>query len=332
MEPSDAGRQLGLAEQSDCARPFSLLKQPSNAATPYAMVSTLHIANAMTAEGQLVPDKWKDRIIIELGANHINTIAQSLFKQKSFTGKYFVLSFEPVLDKYAANLGDASLPGRLTPAGYHNQRGIILPFAVGPDEGTAEFNVPSGGAGCASLLNLNPQNKGKRHLNWACEQVADVRRTQVISLRTVLGFLPSGSEVPFLKVDVQRVDLRAVLSAGDRIKALQRVQMEVTSGPGERGQGSCYEALRKMAQVGFRLATAQEVAGFAPLEGAYGTPLVYDGGPIQCNFTVAGKKTQLGDEVDVFFIRQDPPVPTAFHLLGRSELKLWRSGSKDPKE
>jgi hypothetical protein len=314
--PVDVGRRLTAAEQPDGSRPFTIIRHSrKKTGSPYALVSTLHIANVLTEDGQLIPNKWKDRIIIELGANHIYTVAQSLFKQKVFSGKYFVLSFEPVLDKYAANLADASYPGKISPVGYHNPRGLILPFAVGPNEGIAQMNVPSGGAGCATLGDLNPTGKAKRELSWGCELLADVRRTPVVTLYTVLGWLPSGSEVAFLKVDIQRLDLQGVLSAGDRIKRVQRVQMEVSSGPNEHGSGSCYEAVSKMAKVGYRVASEREIAGFAPLNGAYGTPLVYAGGPLHCNHTMGAK---MRGEVDVFFIREDPPVDIPFHIRWRA--------------
>ena len=50
-----------------------------------------------------------------------------------------------------------------------------------------------------------------------------------VTLRTVLRWLPAGSEVDFLKSDIQGMDLQALRSAGDQLGRLRRVQMEVRS-------------------------------------------------------------------------------------------------------
>ena len=60
-------------------------------------------AQVQLARLPLVPEQFRDRIIIELGANTVYTVRDTLLKQPKFRGHY-VLSFEPLLDKYAANL------------------------------------------------------------------------------------------------------------------------------------------------------------------------------------------------------------------------------------
>ena len=73
--------------------------------------------------------------------------------------KAFVLTFEPLLDKYAVLLargtkrfhGAGSLD-QAVPLAHHHQRGVVLPIAVSPAHGSrmATINV-SRIAGCSSL-------------------------------------------------------------------------------------------------------------------------------------------------------------------------------------
>ena len=65
----------------------------------------------------------------------------------------------------------------------------------------------------------------------------------------------------------------------------------------------CAEVVVAMGGLGFRLASAAEVDGFAPLEGAFGTPLVYQGSETTCASTHR-------QEVDLFFVRK-ANTPTA---------------------
>ena len=81
---------------------------------------------------------------------------------------------------------------------------------------------------------------------------------------------------------------------------LRRVQMEAALGHHyNSGSPGCADVVSAMGGLGFRLASAAEIDGFAPLEGAFGTPLVYAGSPTTCASTEK-------QEVDIFFIRKDP--------------------------
>ena len=84
---------------------------------------------------------------------------------------------------------------------------------------------------------------------------------------------------------------------------LRRVQMEAALGHHyNSGSPGCADVVSAMGGLGFRLASAAEIDGFAPLEGAFGTPLVYQGSEITCASTHR-------QEVDLFFIRRDRPPP-----------------------
>ena len=93
------------------------------------------------------------------------------------------------------------------------------------------------------------------------------------------------------------MDLHAVLSAGDRIRRLRRIQIEVPLQHHYNQGATCQGAIDAMAERGFVLATAGEVGTWAPIKGAYGNQLIYKGSRTTCRTS--------GEEADVFFIRVD---------------------------
>jgi len=249
-----------------------------------------------------VPAGFAGKVLIELGANSVYTVRDTLLKQPEFK-RHFVLSFEPLLDKYAANLAARSKAVMRASLGHHHRRGIVLPLAIGPHEGMQELMV-SDIDGCSSLLNFSRggADKGKA-TRPGCSVARERRLVPTVTLRTALGWLPPESSVDFLKSDIQGMDLAAIESAGDQIHRLNRVQMEVALGYHfNEGSPTCAEVLKKMEVLGFRLATAAEAQGYAPLHGAYGTPLVYADGPVNCD-------TRGRTEADMFFIRKKFVTP-----------------------
>jgi FkbM family methyltransferase len=208
--------------------------------------------------------------------------------KRPFFQRHFVVSFEPVLDKYATNLAIGKPIHRID-LGSHHQRGLMLPFAVGPTEGMLSLRV-SDTDGCSSLLNLTGARRG-------CNRAQELRRVPAVTLHTVLGWLPEGADVDFLKVDIQGMDVPAILSAGDRLRSIRRMQFEVPMDVHlQEGVRGCQPSVDAIAAFGFRLATAAEVGEYAPLAGAYGSPLIYAGGKVQCSTRGVG-------EADVFLVR-----------------------------
>ena len=284
------GRQL---EEAGSAGQCKLERSCAYSIDEEAMVSQVQLVKL-----PLVPEAYRERIIIELGANTVYTVRDTLLKQPRFKNP-FVVSFEPLLDKYASNLAARSKAVMRAALGHHHRRGVILPFAVGPTEGVMDLQV-SDIDGCSSLLNFSASGKrgGKAKGRPGCSVARERRRVPGVTLRTVLRWLPAGSEVDFLKSDIQGMDLHALRSAGDQVGRLRRVQMEAALGHHYNSDSpSCAEVLVAMGGLGFRLATAAEVDGFAPLEGAFGTPLVYQGSETTCASTHR-------QEVDLFFVRK----------------------------
>ena len=263
-------------------------------------------------EGPSIVPSFYKHVIIELGANFLYTVRDSLLNEKATRlgdrakttiprlplplKSVYLLSFEPQLHKYAQNL--ASFPtdklrkGTTTPmVGQHHPQGVILPFAVGPTDGTLSLHVSSGDA-CSSTMPFSDKASAM------CKGMVNELRVPSVSLRTVLGWISPDQIVEFVKIDIQGQDFFAVLSAGDAIHRLRRVQLEAPIKHSHNdGVPQCKQVLKKMIALGFRLGTAAEVTGWAPLEGAYDTPLMYEGGATDCEST-----PEFG-EVDMFFVR-----------------------------
>eukprot|EP00295_Goniomonas_pacifica_P034284 CAMPEP_0175971768 /NCGR_PEP_ID=MMETSP0108-20121206/41844_1 /TAXON_ID=195067 ORGANISM="Goniomonas pacifica, Strain CCMP1869" /NCGR_SAMPLE_ID=MMETSP0108 /ASSEMBLY_ACC=CAM_ASM_000204 /LENGTH=254 /DNA_ID=CAMNT_0017300985 /DNA_START=250 /DNA_END=1012 /DNA_ORIENTATION=- len=201
------------------------------------------------------------KVWIEVGTSDFGLAAESL-PQDHLPDDVFVVSFEPVLDKYASVLTrgapDAERRRRYSThvgLGRYSDRGIVLPFAIGPEEGMADFNIQEFDA-CSSLLLPQPAERGYSglELHERCKTAVERRRVPVVSLQTVIEQWLGGREIQRLKVDAQGFDLQVVRSAGTQMHTLQRVSLEVNSDDCDlpyRGQPRCSEVMNFMSAFGF---------------------------------------------------------------------------------
>ena len=142
---SGALRRVGSA---DVALPLARrLEEASSAgqcklerSCAYSIDEDAMVAQVQLVKLPLVPEAYRERIIIELGANTVYTVRDTLLKQPRFKNP-FVVSFEPLLDKYASNLAARSKAVMRAALGHHHRRGVILPFAVGPTEGVMDLQA-----------------------------------------------------------------------------------------------------------------------------------------------------------------------------------------------
>ncbi|CAE7226640.1 unnamed protein product [Symbiodinium natans] len=111
-------------------------------------------------------------------------------------------------------------------------RGMVFPFAVGC-EGMAEFRVTEEDA-CSTLLDLaqstlpeDYQHPLLPNFKADCATAKETRKVPCISLEHVLRHWLEGREVWFLKVDAEGSDLKVVQSAGDMLRKIRHVQVEV---------------------------------------------------------------------------------------------------------
>ena len=179
-----------------------------------------------------------------------------------------LISFEPLLDKYARYLSFQSV-GEVpaTPGWSVPDRAIVLPFAVGAPEGSSQFHV-SQMDGCSSMLPVSQQAlRGPwSDENWfmfkfcaSVNHASPQRRVPIVSLDTVLSRWLNGRKVSFVKIDAQSYDLRVVRSGRQQLLGGQvyAAQLEITADhchPGYIGGHLCTETVDGMAELGFETA------------------------------------------------------------------------------
>ena len=79
-------------------------------------------------DGSLAGVPEGTHLVLEIGANTRNTLDRELLPQRPDA---FLITFEPLLDKYAALLARNSRPDTRATLGAHHPRGLVLPFVVG---------------------------------------------------------------------------------------------------------------------------------------------------------------------------------------------------------
>ena len=267
----------------------------SSATAVRATLDVLELSN-----GRIPVPPNLTRTVIEIGCNGHNLAWDSPFGIRGVEGikqhlpiakqtHVLLVSFEPLLDKYTQylsiqsgqlyaeemldkpdNRGRKELWSRVErprPAGWSVPgRAIVLPFAVGMPEGTADFHVAQSD-GCSSLLPMDankhldfrtPQKKWMvGFMQRFCGRSAAVRRVPVVSLGTILERWLPKRQIDYVRVDAQGYDLRVVLSAPP--EALARVgafELEITSSDLRTpyaGADLCPEVVGNMSRLGFRL-------------------------------------------------------------------------------
>ena len=230
--------------------------------------ATIDVAR-LRANGTLPIPPGTTEIIMEIGANTRNTADLELLPHRP--GAYLI-SFEPLLDKYGTLLSRNSMHDHRSPLGHHHKRGLVLPFAVAKRDGFATFHLDGTVDGCASLLNAT----GRRSIHGCASTGSgdrEERRVPTVSLRTVLGRWLAWEEgggwpVAYLKIDSQGMDVQVLESAGELMGRIQQVEMEVVRDTCPRmyeAAPSCSESVEAMARFGF---TAEKTCASARFPGA----------------------------------------------------------------
>jgi len=205
-------------------------------ATADALYATLHVAHLNDGVVQ-VPSRTR-RIIMEVGCSDRDTMDNDELN-KPLLNDTFLISFEPLLDKYATLLarGNVRFNGRLStdravPLGHHHPRGVVLPFAVTPHarrHGLASINV-SRIAGCSSLVPFN------ENTTWGSQCFTDARGggmfeqrlVPAISISNALALAPAHLPIAKLKLDAQGLDFKMLRAAGGAALArVQELELEV---------------------------------------------------------------------------------------------------------
>eukprot|EP00747_Dinoflagellata_sp_TGD_P097603 gnl/TRDRNA2_/TRDRNA2_167183_c0_seq2.p1 gnl/TRDRNA2_/TRDRNA2_167183_c0~~gnl/TRDRNA2_/TRDRNA2_167183_c0_seq2.p1 ORF type:complete len:359 (-),score=44.60 gnl/TRDRNA2_/TRDRNA2_167183_c0_seq2:56-1132(-) len=178
------------------------------------------------ANGTLVIHPRVRRLLVDVGA-HRETQFLEHARQSEDT---MVIAFEPLVG-YAP--GDTWWPKAQDKA-----RVLLVPAAIGNDDTwqwPTSGKVDSGArprpqrllhaytnenSGLSSMLPLS--DAMTRSGNFSSAEVM----VEILSLEEVLDRVPMHVEIPLVKVDVQGFDLVAVLSAGEQLRRLARIQVE----------------------------------------------------------------------------------------------------------
>lgn len=117
------------------------------------LLSVLHLAQT-NPDGGLVMPPTTQHVIIEIGCSDRDTADDLLLPNDPHA---FLISFEPLLDKYSLLLGrgtaryHANKKDLSVPLGHHHPRGIVLPVAVSPaGAGFTSINVSRCARACAA--------------------------------------------------------------------------------------------------------------------------------------------------------------------------------------
>lgn len=237
-----------------------------------ALTATMHVAHL--SGGTLTMPPGLNSVVIEIGCSDRDTMDD--WELDTYFPNSFLLSFEPLVDKYALLLakGTRRFVGHKrdagVPLGRHHQRGIVLPLAVSPAGGAINFTV-SRVAGCSSMAQIHPNSRYKSVLRgWGlnCEEGLERRIVPSITLEQALrltGELP----VLRLKIDAQGVDLQLVRSVPPAYftRRVETVELEFASDackdkPLYVGQASASEVSAYLASLGYsKTFTAESAAG-----------------------------------------------------------------------
>lgn len=226
------------------------------------LLATTHVA-MLAPDGQsLRMPRRTEYAMLEIGASDWDTLDETdLDKHK---GRAFLVSFEPLLDKYAVLLArgtrryHGSAHDLAVPLAHHHRHGVVLPLAVSPRGGPFNITVHKR-AGCSSLLAANSTSTA----TWGrlCQHVLESRRVESVTLLQGMRLAgPATLPIRFLKIDAQGVDLKLVKALeaeapGYLYRRVNSVQIETRTSqctPLYEGQETCDEARDFMVNLGYR--------------------------------------------------------------------------------
>ena len=253
--------QLWCPQNGDVRR-LSTASTTGVQVTDTKLLATVHVAQ-LHDSAIIVPEQMK-HIWIEIGCSDRDTLDDTLEKDDSIAYRFghgktnvnntFLISFEPLLDKWAILLargnrryhgshGDIRRPvtDRAVPLGHHHKRGVVLPFAVAPHDndsngGLSTINV-SRIAGCSSLMAFNEQAKwgehcytrGKKDSSGNAGGIMESRLVPTISITKALRLAPSHLPISRLKIDAQGLDSQILRAAAADLDRVYFVEIEVVS-------------------------------------------------------------------------------------------------------
>lgn len=241
MEGLDVTCKAGLRDVNEfCKRPDAMRACALTCDTCTALTVPINVA---FLHGGVLPIPANySTLIFEIGASDRNTADLEILPRLP---NAFVVTAEPLLDKYARALGRrrpaTEIIEILEPLGQHHDRGLILPIAVGPvaaidaseafrhagatsGRGKVSSFTVSAVSGCSSLAKMAPRSQFGA---W-CRSGRSQRQVWTVPLAQMLEWA-GGRQIDFIKIDAQGLDLDIVLSGGPMLSRVMRVAMETIS-------------------------------------------------------------------------------------------------------
>jgi len=254
---------------------------------------------------------------LEIGTNSRDLVAEDM-RLEAFVRGVFLLSFEPLLDKYAFVLnqyggGRAEVVHAL---GRQHEQAMVFPLAVGCN-GSAKLFVTKTD-GCSSLYEPRGNDFAKdpasgawkEWVGQACVQIADTRRVPCISLEHIIDKWLNGSNVEYLKIDAQGSDLAIVQSAGTLVDRLRAVTVEATCDSVARlyeGTANCTAIYGAMRRLGFLNVFQEHCTRFPCASGKQG--ICRTCGMIRFHPASCRACTGAQVEIDITFLRRSASLP-----------------------
>jgi FkbM family methyltransferase len=189
------------------------------------------------------PTEWDGAgpaIWLDVGAH----LGEETFSKAKNNPDILVYAFEPNLRVASRLMGQ--LPNY-----------VVLPFAITTAEGTAILNVNCNSQ-ASSLLPMTPEGLKA----WIGGENLAVHHTRTVPAMRLDTFMNEAgiAEVAYLKIDTQGNDLDVIRSAGERLRDIQRIKLEVQITPIQLYRNSCRkeEVIAYLSESGFELISSEK--------------------------------------------------------------------------
>jgi FkbM family methyltransferase len=134
---------------------------------------------------------------------------------------------------------------------------VVLPVAISEQDGCASLHV-NRCSQASSLLPLTPEGVKA----WTGGELLKVEETVTVPAMRLDTFLNQAgiAKVAYLKIDTQGADLMVLRSAGERLRDIERIRLEVQIAPVElyRGASRKEEVIAYLTAAGFELTACEK--------------------------------------------------------------------------
>jgi FkbM family methyltransferase len=182
-----------------CRRRFDIRRQVS----AELLLEANHGRDIFRADGRLDFAERVKRVWVDVGAHRLETTLDA-FKRDRNLG---LVAIEPQSQCWSRWPKSRRLAG--------------IPVAIYLERGTMDFFVNAND----QTSSLSPSRLGTKIDEML--KTEEVRKVPVLRLEDVLNAIPAELDIDYLKTDVQGVDLQVIQSAGEQLRRVRRVRVEI---------------------------------------------------------------------------------------------------------